>query len=264
MSNTLDIRTYLLARGRMMHDLGRGADARLLLERLLALEDVADAIRAAAHRVLAELDIDAQQFRRARRHLRAVIILEPTDAASRYRFARAIDADPTADPQRGWKSLRKAIDLEPTKAEYWSLLGRIGLKIGRPRAALKAFRRAAELAPREESVLDEIAIGFWSLNRDNEAATLLTRARFRAPHDSAIDRLWDRFRFECSRRMQDAVQAESDDARPNVLAFTGRVSSDSDEGTPSSISRTDGGSVPQPHLFRLMGDPKRARQSPGM
>jgi tetratricopeptide (TPR) repeat protein len=252
----------LLARGRTLAAFGRRSEARHTLERLLSIPDLAPAARAEAHLLLAELSINAQHYRKARRHLAVVLALQPDNAEVYYRMAVGMDLDPTADPRRAWKLVRKALAMQPHKPAYWSAFGQLALRLRKRRTALNAFRKAAELAPAEVSVLDEIVDGLMVLSRQREALRVLRAARFRMRNDAGLERLWGRFRFICLARQQKAERLglTGRDGEPSLLPFVS--SSDSArKGFGSGIIRDDRFSKSSSHVRlseAVRSDPRHA------
>jgi predicted Zn-dependent protease len=252
----------LLARGRTLAAFGRRSDARNTLERLLSLADLAPPAQAEAHLLLAELFLKGQHFRKARRHLAVVVALQPDNAEVYYRMAVAVDLDPNADPRRAWKLFRKALAMQPHKAAYWSAFGQLALRLRKRRTALSAFQKAAELAPLEVSVLDEIVDGLMALNRQREALAVLKAARFRMRNNSGLERLWGRFRFTCLARKQKAQRLGLTGRAGDALLLPFVPTSDSPaKGFGSGIIRDDRFSKASPHV-RLSGalrsDPRHA------
>lgn len=247
----------LLVLGRHMSAVGRPADARDALTRLLTVPDVPARDRAEAHRLLGDLDAALGEYRKARRHYAAAVGLRP-DAATCLAYAEAVDADPDADPRRGWAARRRATRLSPADPRAWAALGRSGIRVGKPDAAMKAFRRAARLRPSRLDTLAEVVEGLLDLGHEEEARAVLTAARFRFSAAVLAD-LLSRFRYECLRREQQrARQASGDEAV--VLKFPGRETGAAvGEGSPVVI-RADRRSRPMPHLLRLFGmrGPRRA------
>lgn len=253
--HTIPLDRHLLNRGRLHLELGHPTEARGLLTGLLSRPDLATDLRAEAHRLLGEIAFHGQQFRLSRRHFLAAVRLQPAVAETYASFALAVETDPDADPVRAWKALRRAVRLNPIESRYWNALGQIALRLRKSAAALKAFRRAANLGPDRVATIAEIVDGFLALGHEREARSLLLAIRFKFPHDAGVVPLWDRFRFEATRRRQ----ARRSEPSP-VLAFPGRVAEQSTAG--SGVIRTDRFSKPAAHLFRLVGmgpGPKRAR-----
>ena len=253
MTQTIHIHEYLLSTGRHYFEMGRTADARGCLRQLVRLTDFAPVVRARAHSLLGEIDFALGRYRNARKHFAAVIRLRPLDTETCLRYGDAVDADPDADPRRGWTARRRATRIDSFDSRCWSALGRSGLRIGDRRRALIAFRRAAKLRPERIETLTEVVEGFIALGRLREARAVVNAARFRQPHDAAISGLWARFRFECARREQQAGRDDSRVERAAILPFVSEaLDVEGREATPIII-RTDRRSRPMPHLLRIPG-----------
>jgi tetratricopeptide (TPR) repeat protein len=151
------------------------------------------ALVTAAHTLLAECALDQQRYRAARQHLRAALALTPQDADLHYRYALALDADWNVQPCRAWRAIRRALRLRPDEPRSLALAGQIALRMRRPRTALRAFRRACACATIPADALNDVLDGLCVLNCRDEAFARLTLARFEAPHDAGIKRVWDEF-----------------------------------------------------------------------
>jgi tetratricopeptide (TPR) repeat protein len=262
MDAPIQLANRLLAQGRNLTELGCHREARKALEGLLTLAGVEPHLRSQAHFLLAEHFLDLQCYRKARRHLTSVLILQPDNSEAHYWMAMAIDFDPDADPKRAWKHLRKAVNLDRTEASYWSALGQLGLRLGKNRSALTAFRQAAELESDDLSIVDEIVDGLLALDRESEAQAVLTSARFRLRGDAEIERLWNRFCFGRIARQQQRVRIRvtAGESGPAVLAFTPNGES-TGKRFGVGVIRDDRFSKATPHL-RVVGaarpNPRRA------
>src|SRR5207253_5817262 len=92
---------------------GRRRDALTQVERLLACPDLPVPVGADAHRLTAELLIDAERYAKARRHLRAAAGLEPGCARTHYLAGLAFEKDPHGDDRRAAVRFKSASELEP-------------------------------------------------------------------------------------------------------------------------------------------------------
>ena len=166
--------------------------------------------------------------------------------------------DPDADPKRAAKYFRKALECKPDEARYWSGYGQICLRLGRERSAYGAFVAAADLAPNDVEILDEIADGLCFLGKEEDARSVLTAARFRLGHDAELEQLWNRFRFlRCSHRRQQTERADKalDSGEAVILPFVPSKETSTPKGEPG-ILRHDRLSRPTPHSTQLP-DPRR-------
>jgi tetratricopeptide (TPR) repeat protein len=260
MGASINLLERLLSQGRRLLELGRRGDARRRLEKLLAFQEAPAEMRVEAHRLMADLHLDGQCYRKARRHLLAALGLAPDTAETHYQLGVAFDLDPNIEPKRAARHFKKAVELEPDNARYWSGYGQICVRRGKEKSAFGAFVAAADLAPMDLDVLDEVTEGLCFLGREEDARAVLMAARFRLGHTTELEQLWNRFRFLQLHRRQQA------DRRRKALAAGEAVvipfvpankEPSSPEGEPG-ILRHDRFSRPAPHSPRLNSDqPKR-------
>ena len=194
----------LLARAQHLFDLGLFQRARVVLTRLLTLDETSNAIRVEGWRLFGLLEVAAGRFQRARSHFAAALGYAPDRADLYHQFALAVEADPEAEPRRAYKAARKAAELAPTVAEYWVTFGQLALRIRRRRVARRAFRQAVKLVPTQENVLRELVEGLSHLGRYRLAKKALVSARLQKPSAFGLLQLWDQFRYEQARRQQQA------------------------------------------------------------
>lgn len=260
MNSSIHVHDHLLSTGRNLHQIGRDADARRFLASLLTAGDLAPHARAELHALIGEIEFELGRYRRARRHFAIVIGLRPYDTETCLRYADAVDADPDSDPRKAWAARRRATRIDSFDSKCWAALGQSGLRIGDRKRALRAFRRAARLRPERVDTLAEVVGGLVELGRDKEAQTVLNCARFRRPHDTAIQALWNNFRFARLQRKQQREKAKRPDSEPTILPFPGRSIASSAQAENPVVLRADCRSRPVPHLLRLFGvrDPRRA------
>jgi tetratricopeptide (TPR) repeat protein len=259
MNPSLNLLDRLLTQARHLLVLGRRLEARRRLEKLLAFPDVPVTERIEARRLLADLQIDNQNYRKARRHLTAALGLDPESAELHYQLGTALDLDPDVEPKRAAKYFRKALELKPDEARYWSAYGQVCLRVGRERAAYGAFVAAADLAPNQVEVIDEIVDGFCFLGRHDDARATLMAARFRLGHSTELEQLWNRFRFLMARDKQQSLRRREALARGEavVLPFKLSVEPVEPKQTEGGILRHDRLSRPAPHTRRQNSDSKR-------
>ncbi len=77
MNSSIDLLDRLLTQGRRLLQMGRRTDARRRLEKLLSFPDVETNARVEAHLMLADIYLDGEFYRKARRHLIAALGLAP-------------------------------------------------------------------------------------------------------------------------------------------------------------------------------------------
>jgi tetratricopeptide (TPR) repeat protein len=260
MNPSINLLDRLLSQGRQLLFMGRSVEARRRLNKLLGFPDVTVPQRVEAHRLLADIHVDGQCYRKARRHLLAALGLQPNCPETHYRLAVTLDLDPEVEPKKAGKHFRKALELKPDEARYWSGYGQICLRIGREKAAYGAFIAAADLAPMDVAIIDEIADGLCFLGKEEDARSVLIAARFRLGHDSELEQLWNRFRFLQLHRDQQAARRRKALAEGEAVVLPFVPNNEPRETTVDEpvILRHDRFSTPKPHATRL-NDPKRAQ-----
>ena len=88
-------------------------------------------------------------------HLERAVSLDATQAEALYALAEALSlAGRDASAAERWRAL---VRLQPGRAVAWSNLGAVLLRAGDPPGALEALERAAALAPRDETILENLA-----------------------------------------------------------------------------------------------------------
>jgi tetratricopeptide (TPR) repeat protein len=263
MNSSINLLERLLSQGRRFFFMGRHVESRRRLEKLLALPDVPEHQRIEAHQLLADIHLDAQCYRKARRHLIAALGLRPNCAETLFSLGVTLDMDPDVDPKRAAKYFKKALENKPDEPRYWSGYGQVCLRLGKEKAAYGAFVAAADLAPNDADVLDEITDGLCFLGKEEDARSVLMAARFRLGHSAELDQLWNRFRFlQLHRKQQASIRRKALDAGEAViLPFVPTKETSGEPKGEAGILRHDRFSRPMPHSARLPGmntDPRRA------
>jgi Flp pilus assembly protein TadD len=128
MSRTLTILHSGWASARALARGGRRTDALSLIERLLSRPDVPAVLATDARRLAGELELTAERYAAARRHLRAAAALEPAHAATHYRLGLAHERDPHGDDRRAAVRFKRASELEPGNALYRAAFGRAAVR----------------------------------------------------------------------------------------------------------------------------------------
>jgi Tfp pilus assembly protein PilF len=211
MSMTLNLVDRILHRACQLQDIGRSQAALRLLTKLAGWRDLPQDVVEEAHVHLAEIYLEHGEPKRARRHLAVVIAQQPDCAHYHYLMAIAVEDDPNCSAQRAGVHYRRCLALDPEHAESVCDYGLHALRYGRPRAGLKALRRAAELAPDDPDMLGRVAGGLRQANRAEEARSLLRAALFRNPHDRRFRDLLGKHQFEL-------LHARQNEARPSSTA----------------------------------------------
>lgn len=234
---------------------GRRRDALNHIGRLLACPDLPQAVAADAHRLAAELLIDAEDYTRARRHLRAAILIQPAHPHSHYLLGQAFEQDPNGDDRRAACWYKKAVNLEPTNPLYRAAFGRAAVRADRPICGTRNLLVAADASPDNVAVLRIVVDGLLEAGRTTDARRVLVKARFLRPADRTVSGLWERVRFETARLGQQAARSTQDaaiamDGESSVIPFVRVVGAGSHQG-PSSTIRWDSYSKPRPHVARF-------------
>lgn len=204
MSTTLNLVDRLLDRARNLRRHGQNEASARVFSRLAGLRELPADVAEETHVGLAEIRLEQEQHKQARRHLAAAIAHQPNCAHYHYLMAVAVEDDPHADPKRAGVHYRRSVALDPGEAAYQCDFGLFAVRHGNRRAGLAALRRAAAVAPDEPDTLGRIATGLREADRPDEAKALLRAALFRNPHDRRFRDLLDRHQFDLSRVAQEA------------------------------------------------------------
>jgi tetratricopeptide (TPR) repeat protein len=222
---------------------GRRADALAFLAPLLSSPAAPRRLVLLAHRLAGRLHAAAQKYRTARKHLRAAAKLDPNCAEVQYEIGLTFENDPYGCDRRAARRFRRAVRLDPRQPKYAAALGRALVRTNRVRAGVKWLTIAAAGAPADATVLAVVIDGLCDAGRERLAAKLATQARFLAPGDRAVRKLWDDARYAAASAGQSRVAA--DGRRGPVLLPFLRVVGD------GVTVRRDEASRPAPHLGRL-------------
>jgi len=255
MSRTLTILHSGWASARALARGGRRVDALALIERLLGRPDLPAPLAADARRLAGELELNAERYAAARRHLRAAAALEPNHAATHYRLGLAHECDPHGDDRRAAARFKKASTLEPGNPLYRAAFGRAAVRCDRVKTGVRALLAAVGAAPGDVPVLREVVGGLLEAGKTGAARRVAARARFLRPEDRELRGIWERVRFENARRRQQNERSKQDapfatDGEFVLLPFVRVVGGPARPGT-AGVIRRDRLSRPRPHLARL-------------
>jgi predicted Zn-dependent protease len=112
--------------------------------------------------------------------------LKKGDTSELATLARAISYHRYPKPKKALVYAAKLVKTRPKDAYYHELRGQILLENGNPSAAIKSYRRAAKLAPKEALILGGLGralLAVKSKSADNEALKVLKQAYARDPLD---------------------------------------------------------------------------------
>lgn len=235
---------------------GRKNDARKQALQLLRRSDLTVAEAADAHRVIGEIELDAEHFAKARKHLRAALSLEPEHARTWFLAGLANERDPHGDDHRAACCFRKASRFATENAAYRAAFGRAAIRCDRLKRGVRELMLCSEAALKDASLLEVVIEGLLEAGKTAEANRIVTQARFLCPGAGGIRRLQDRVRYETARRGQRRASSTQDagpetDVGARLLPFLRVVRSANGCKTPPANVRQDAASFPRPHLPRL-------------
>jgi Tfp pilus assembly protein PilF len=254
MSRTLNLCEHLLYQGRRFFHLGADQRALRTFSNLAHLRELPEDIAEETQYHLASLLIKQGEFARARRHLTAALVHDPSNAEYHYLMASAHDQDPKGSHRLSLKHYRRAVELDSENAFYHADAGLFAVSNGQVELGLRWLRTAAKLAPSDPEVVGDVVRVLQEQGHGDEAHELARSALFRNSRDPRFVRLWNDCRFQEVHRHQQqiksrqVVRAAATEA-PNLLSFhkltvmtpTGR-----------KLLRRDGASArPTPHMLRL-------------
>ena len=253
MSRTLTYFESGFASATALAECGRYSEARRALRGLRASADLEPAAARRLNTTAAEWAMRAGRFPEARKHWKRALRLAPNDAAGHFALGRAHEADPFGCDRTAVRRYRKAIQLNANLPIYRATLGRALVRVDNVRAGVKILCRAAEAAPSDPEVLEIVSEGLREAGQPEVAFRVMSHARFLAPDDRAIKKLWDRSRYSLTAATQQAHRDndERTAARPSetpaVLPFL-RISGS------GNLIRQDQGSVRTAPMLRLRTD----------
>ena len=200
---------------------GRLREALTALRPLLAGTDAAaggppDDLAVLAYRLAGRLHFNAEDYRAARRHLRAARRLAPAHAETHYDLGMAWERDPQGSDRFALHSYRRADRLNPGVPRYLAAHGRALVRNDRAIRGRKLLRRAAQLAPGQPAILRVVVEGLRESGHAEEAYRLVVQAKFAAPKCREVSRLYADARFALSVGSQSGRREG-----PAVLAFPG-------------------------------------------
>ena len=263
MSMTLNLVDRLLARGRHFQQLGRDHDAIDTLGRLSQFASLPAEVAEETQARLAEIHLRCNRPRKARRHLTAALVHQPTNARYHLLMARAVEADRRGDPDRALEHYRRSLEIDPDQPDCLSECGLLATRQGQSGEGLNNLRRAVELDSDNPELLQRLVKGYCILRRPEEARAALRIALFRHARDARYQKLWNDFQFEQLRRQQETDNlarcgTDGSDAEPIVLPFVRLARPETQGKGSATIIRVDGPETPRPpHHPRISRLPRR-------
>lgn len=220
MSRTLNLIDILLTTGRHLVTMGRFTEALEPLTKLSGFRSLPDHALEELQSLLADIHLQQGRFPQARRHLAAAIALKPLKADHHYLMAVAIEEDERADRKRAEMYFARAIQIEPDNAAYRIEFGSYLFKIGKPKQALTAVRKAFALAMTDADIVGEAAAILRREGFFDEAATKLRLALFHNHGAQRFRLLWQHHQFHLIRADQEKKRAGVNAADPpTILPF---------------------------------------------
>jgi tetratricopeptide (TPR) repeat protein len=197
-ANTFRLADSAEATARILLDRGQPAKALALTRRLLARPEAVGTTAARLHRLAAHALVALARFAAARRHLMMAYRRDTTDAETAYQLGLRFETDDDGSPDRAATWFRRAVRGNSRHARFLAAYARAACRVGKKASGIKAATRAVELAPGDAAVLAVVVETCRTAGRVDLAKRWIDRARFLAPRDAAVTRLWDRVRFDLS------------------------------------------------------------------
>jgi tetratricopeptide (TPR) repeat protein len=254
MSKTLNLCEYLLYEGRRYSALGVDRRALRSFAHLIRLRDLSPEIAEETQICLAELSLKQRKFAKARRHLTAALAHSAANPVSHYLIATAHAEDPRGDRGLALYHYRQCLHLDPENAQYHCDAGLFALNFRRTREGICWLNRAAELAPDDAEILEEVIRGLQEYGRRDEAQILARSAFFRNHRNPRFQRLWHDFAFRQLEKRQCRLKTPQPIRRTIIenkvsLPFL-KLTIETPTGR--KLVRQDGPSgPPKPHLPRI-------------
>lgn len=252
MSRMLTFHDAAWASARAAVSAGKRADALASLTPLVSgADEVPGHLVLLAHRLAGRIHYAAERYAMARRHLLAAAKLEPSVAEIHYELGLAFENDPYGCDSRAARRFRRAVKLDPSQARFAAAAGRALVRTDRVRAGVKWLLAAAQQAPADAAVLKVVVDGLCYAGKEKAAQAVVTKARFLAPGDAKIGRLWDEVRYARTQRTQRRGRPATVGRGPVLLPFLRVTGGSRSTAVGGGIVRRDAGSRAAPHVGRL-------------
>lgn len=199
-------------------DLGYFGDAAQTWERYLKLKPDDDTARREHAFVETALGEDMQS---GLAELQAYVQKHPGDAAGHYELGTA---ETTSDQDEALKELDRALALKPDLTAAHVARGLLRYRQGKPEAALQDFQYAAARDPENAGILDRLGQVYMILGRTADGLPVLRKAADLAPRDSTILLHYARALSKAGRREEaSAVFARCRELGPGKSALPHRA-----------------------------------------
>src|SRR5262249_38597035 len=113
MSGTLNLIDRLLALGRNLHQHQQDDEALDHLGRLASFHELPAEVAEEVQVCLAEIHLQRQRYRRARRHLAIALLYRPDSARYHYLMATALAKGQHREPERALEHYQRSLELDP-------------------------------------------------------------------------------------------------------------------------------------------------------
>ncbi len=173
MSMTLNLVDRLLAAGRNLHKLGREQDALHIFSRLSGFRQLPAEVAEETQVRLAEISLHRERYKRARRHLTAVLRYQPDNPRYHCMMAHALEDDERCDPEHAALHYRRSLQIDPNNTDCLCDYGRLALRLGHAKEGLKCLRKAVELSPNDPHAVECLAQELTQTGQMEEARTAL-------------------------------------------------------------------------------------------
>ncbi len=235
---------------------GRRHQALTALAPLLSSPAAPERLTLLAHRLAARLFAAAENYRKARKHLRIAEKCDPHNAEIHFELAQAQDRDPYGCDRRAAYRYQLAVKSAPRTPKYLAAFGRSLIRLNRVSRGVRYLREAAAKAPCDAVVLSIVVEGLREADRMYEAYKLVALAKFRAPSNKDVAQLWNDVKFQLAQSSQTGAPRKA--KRAVVLPFVKTISERFRLVTGESL-RVDPPARIGPHFTRL----RAYRSEPG-
>ena len=222
MSKTLNLIDILLTTGRHLVLMGRFTEALDPLTKLSRFRSLPEPVSEELQSLLADIHLQHQKYKQARRHLTAALAIRPLNAEYHYLMGVAIHEDEEADPKRAEMYYARAVELEPAQSAYWIDFGSYLFTMGKSEEGLKALRKAATEGSDDADIIGEVAAILRREGHAEEATAMLRSALFHNHGSPPFRRIWQQHQFQMIYAEQRKKKSNAADMRPVILPFVGR------------------------------------------
>lgn len=233
MTEPLNLADRLLALGTHYRDLGRAQDANNVLSRLLAFRTLPPEVACQAQVTLAEIQLRARKYKRARRHLAAALQVDAANPRLHYLMANACREEDQGNLRRASIYYARSLELDADDVRCRGEYGLVLIHLGRTEEGLEHLARAQREAPHDLEVLERRLRGLRRAGRIDEARHLLQQSRFQFPRQPRFEKLARDFQFQILRQDQEFARLQeetmTDGEAPVLLPF---VRHDAHNGPP--------------------------------